>query len=120
MVVKIAFQFRRQWADVLDLIAEGNVGLAEAIRKFNVEKGIPFPSYARYWIRARILAAAGTFVSPSEKNGSASSTGIASTSLMSRPPKRYSSTAAWNRRAERASAMQVVSRLEYDWYLRHV
>jgi glutamine synthetase len=25
-----------------------------------------------------------------------------------------------NRRAERASAMQVVSRLEYDWYLRHV
>ena len=56
LVVKIAFQFRRQWADVLDLIAEGNVGLAEAIRKFNVEKGIPFPSYARYWIRARILA----------------------------------------------------------------
>ena len=56
LVVKIAFQFKRQWADVMDLIAEGNVGLAEAIRKFNVEKGIPFPSYARYWIRARILA----------------------------------------------------------------
>ena len=56
LVVKIAFQFRRQWADVMDLIAEGNVGLAEAIRKFDVEKGIPFPSYARYWIRARILA----------------------------------------------------------------
>jgi RNA polymerase sigma-32 factor len=56
LVVKIAFQFNRQWADVMDLIAEGNVGLAEAIRKFNVEKGIPFPSYARYWIRARILS----------------------------------------------------------------
>ena len=56
LVVKIAFQFRRQWADVMDLIAEGNVGLAEAIRKFDVERGIPFPSYARFWIRARILA----------------------------------------------------------------
>ena len=56
LVVKIAFQFKRQWADVMDLIAEGNVGLAEAIRKFDVDKGIPFPSYARYWIRARILA----------------------------------------------------------------
>jgi RNA polymerase sigma-32 factor len=56
LVVKIAFQFRRQWADVMDLIAEGNVGLAEAIRKFDADKGVPFPSYARYWIRARILA----------------------------------------------------------------
>ena len=56
LVVKIAFQFKRQWADVMDLIAEGNVGLAEAIRKFDVDKGIPFPSYARYWIRARISA----------------------------------------------------------------
>ncbi len=56
LVVKIAFQFRRQWADVMDLIAEGNVGLAEAIRKFDAERGVPFPSYARFWIRARILA----------------------------------------------------------------
>ena len=56
LVVKIAFQFRRQWADVMDLIAEGNVGLAEAIRKFDTERGVPFPSYARFWIRARILA----------------------------------------------------------------
>ena len=56
LVVKIAFQFRRQWADVMDLDAEGNLGLAEAIRKFDVDRGIPFHSYARYWIRARILA----------------------------------------------------------------
>ncbi|TNF25656.1 MAG: sigma-70 family RNA polymerase sigma factor [Deltaproteobacteria bacterium] len=56
LVVKIAFQFRRQWADVMDLIAEGNLGLAEAIRKFDADRGIPFPSYARFWIRARILA----------------------------------------------------------------
>ena len=56
LVVKIAFQFRRQWADVMDLIAEGNLGLAEAIRKFDASRGIPFPSYARFWIRARILA----------------------------------------------------------------
>ncbi len=56
LVVKIAFQFRRQWADVMDLVSEGNLGLAEAIRKFDAERKIPFPSYARYWIRARILA----------------------------------------------------------------
>jgi RNA polymerase sigma-32 factor len=56
LVVKIAFQFRRQWADVMDLVSEGNVGLAEAIRKFDAERGVPFPSYARFWIRARILA----------------------------------------------------------------
>lgn len=56
LVVKIAFQFRRQWADVMDLVAEGNLGLSEAIRKFDPERGIPFPSYARFWIRARILA----------------------------------------------------------------
>ncbi|MFT7578470.1 MAG: RNA polymerase sigma-32 factor [Myxococcota bacterium] len=56
LVVKIAFQFRRQWADVMDLISEGNLGLAEAIRKFDADRGIPFPSYARFWIRARILA----------------------------------------------------------------
>ncbi len=56
LVVKIAFQFRRQWADVMDLVSEGNVGLAEAIRKFDADRGVPFPSYARFWIRARILA----------------------------------------------------------------
>jgi RNA polymerase sigma-32 factor len=56
LVVKIAFQFRRQWADVMDLIAEGNLGLAEALGKFDTQRGIPFPSYARFWIRARILA----------------------------------------------------------------
>lgn len=56
LVVKIAFQFRRQWADIMDLIAEGNLGLSEAIRKFDADRGVPFPSYARFWIRARILA----------------------------------------------------------------
>jgi hypothetical protein len=35
--------------------------------------------------------------SPSPKNSSASATDIASTSLMSQPPRRYSSTEAWNR-----------------------
>jgi hypothetical protein len=43
------------------------------------------------------LCAAGTFASPSAKNASASATDIASTSLMSRPPKRYSSTEASKR-----------------------
>jgi hypothetical protein len=47
--------------------------------------------------------AAGVRASPAPKNSSASVTDIASTSLMSRPPKRYSSTEAWNRRPSHSS-----------------
>ena len=45
--------------------------------------------------------------SPAPKNSSASATGIASTSLMSRPPRWYSSTAAWKRLPSHSS--QVVA-----------
>ena len=45
--------------------------------------------------------------SPAPKNSSASLTDIASTSLMSRPPRRYSSTEAWNRLPSHSS--QVVA-----------
>lgn len=55
LVVKIAFQYHRQWANVLDLIQEGNVGLVEALSRFDPTRGIRFSSYAQYWIRAMIL-----------------------------------------------------------------
>ncbi|MSQ01555.1 MAG: sigma-70 family RNA polymerase sigma factor [Myxococcales bacterium] len=55
LVVKIAFQYHRQWANVLDLIQEGNVGLVEALSRFDPYRGIRFSSYAQYWIRAMIL-----------------------------------------------------------------
>jgi hypothetical protein len=53
------------------------------------------------------LCAAGVRASPSPKNASASSTDIARTSAMLRPPSSYSSTEAWNRLPSQSS--QVVA-----------
>jgi RNA polymerase sigma-32 factor len=55
LVVKLAFQYHRQWANVLDLIQEGNMGLVEALSRYDPYRGIRFSSYAQYWIRAMIL-----------------------------------------------------------------
>jgi len=55
LVVKLAFQYHRQWANVLDLIQEGNVGLVEALSRYDPYRGVRFSSYAQYWIRAMIL-----------------------------------------------------------------
>jgi RNA polymerase sigma-32 factor len=55
LVIKIAFQYHRQWANVLDLIQEGNVGLVEALSRYDPGREIRFSSYAQYWIRAMIL-----------------------------------------------------------------
>ena len=55
LVVKLAFQYHRQWANVLDLIQEGNVGLVEALSRYDPYRGIRFSSYAQYWIRALTL-----------------------------------------------------------------
>src|SRR6266851_6638048 len=54
LVVKIAFEFARATRNVLDLIQEGNVGLMEAVKNFDPEHGIRFPSYAVWWVRAYI------------------------------------------------------------------
>ncbi len=55
LVIKIAFQYHRKWANVLDLIQEGNVGLVEALSRYDPSREIRFSSYAQYWIRAMIL-----------------------------------------------------------------
>jgi RNA polymerase sigma-32 factor len=55
LVIKIAFQYHRRWANVLDLIQEGNVGLVEALSRYDPSREIRFSSYAQYWIRAMIL-----------------------------------------------------------------
>jgi len=54
-VVAIALTYRRYGLRVSDLIAEGNVGVVTALRKFDPEKGTRFVTYAAYWIRAFIL-----------------------------------------------------------------
>ncbi len=55
LVVKMAYRYRRAWANVLDLIQEGNVGLMEAVRRFDPFKGAKFSTYATFWIRAYML-----------------------------------------------------------------
>lgn len=54
LVVKIAYQFARASRNLLDLIQEGNVGLMEAVKNFDPYRGIRFPSYAVWWVRAYI------------------------------------------------------------------
>ncbi len=54
LVVKIAMEFARASKNLLDLIQEGNVGLMEAVKNFDPYRGIRFPSYAVWWIRAYI------------------------------------------------------------------
>ena len=54
LVVKIANEFARASRHLLDLIQEGNVGLMEAVKNFDPYRGIRFPSYAVWWVRAYI------------------------------------------------------------------
>ncbi len=53
-MVKISLEFARASRNVLDLIQEGNVGLMEAVKNFDPYRGIRFPSYAVWWVRAYI------------------------------------------------------------------
>jgi RNA polymerase sigma-32 factor len=55
LVVKIAMEYRRSWTNVLDLIQEGNLGLLQAVQRFDPYQGVKLSSYAAYWIRAYIL-----------------------------------------------------------------
>ncbi|HET6519764.1 MAG TPA: RNA polymerase sigma factor RpoH [Geminicoccaceae bacterium] len=54
LVVKIARGFRGYGLPLGDLIAEGNVGLMQALAKFDPERGFRFATYAMWWIRAAI------------------------------------------------------------------
>jgi RNA polymerase sigma-32 factor len=56
LVVKIAMDFHRYWTkSLMDLIQEGNVGLIQAVQKFDPYRGIKFSYYASFWIKAYIL-----------------------------------------------------------------
>jgi len=56
LVVKIALDFQRVWMrNLLDLIQEGNIGLIQAVKKFDPYRGIKFSYYASFWIKAYIL-----------------------------------------------------------------
>lgn len=55
LVVAVAMSFRRAVANVLDLIQEGNIGLMEAVQRFDPDKGTRLSTYATWWIRSRII-----------------------------------------------------------------
>jgi len=55
LVVKIAMEYQRAFIQVMDLIQEGNMGLMQAVKKFNPYKGVKLSSYAAWWIKAYIL-----------------------------------------------------------------
>jgi len=56
LVVKIAMDFHRYWTkSLLDLIQEGNVGLLQAVQKFDPYRNIKFSYYASFWIKAYML-----------------------------------------------------------------
>ncbi len=55
LVVKLAHEYHRNPLALLDLVQEGNIGLMQAVRKFDPERGVKLSSYAAWWIRAYIL-----------------------------------------------------------------
>jgi RNA polymerase sigma-32 factor len=55
LVVKIAYLYLRVHSNMMDLIQEGNIGLLQAVRKFDPERGTRLPTYASWWIKAYII-----------------------------------------------------------------
>ncbi len=54
LVVKIASGFRNYGLPTMELISEGNIGLMQAVKKFEPEKGFRLSTYAMWWIKAAI------------------------------------------------------------------
>jgi RNA polymerase sigma-32 factor len=55
LVVMIAREYQKAFKNLLDLIQEGNMGLMEAVKNFDPYRGVRFPSYAVWWIRAYMI-----------------------------------------------------------------
>ncbi len=55
LVVKLAREYQHANEQLLELIQEGNLGLMEAVQKFDPYRGVRFPSYAVWWVRAYML-----------------------------------------------------------------
>jgi RNA polymerase primary sigma factor len=56
-VVNVAKRYQNQGLPLVDLVSEGNIGLINAIERYDVDKGYHFISYAVWWIRQAILKA---------------------------------------------------------------
>jgi RNA polymerase sigma-32 factor len=56
LAAKIARRYRHYGLPLVDLISEGNIGLMEAVKRFDPGLGFRFASYARWWVRAAVRA----------------------------------------------------------------
>lgn len=55
LVVKIAYEYQRAHQNLLDIVQEGNIGLMQAVSKYDPYRGVKLSSYASWWIRAYML-----------------------------------------------------------------
>ncbi len=55
LVVKIAYEYRRAYKNIMDLVQEGNIGLMQAVKRYDPYRGVKLSTYAALWIRAYIL-----------------------------------------------------------------
>jgi RNA polymerase sigma-32 factor len=55
LVVKIAYDYRHAYKNIMDVVQEGNIGLMQAVKKYDPYKGVKLSTYAAWWIRAYIL-----------------------------------------------------------------
>lgn len=54
LALKMAYQYRREWTNLMDLVQEASAGMAIAAQKWDPKMGTRFGTYAAYWIRAQL------------------------------------------------------------------
>src|SRR3569623_1189315 len=54
LVAKVAMRYRGYGLPIADIVSEGNIGLMQAVRRFDPERGIRLSTYAMWWIKATI------------------------------------------------------------------
>jgi RNA polymerase sigma-32 factor len=54
LVAKIAMRYRGYGLPIADIVSEGNIGLMQAVRRFDPERGVRLSTYALWWIKATI------------------------------------------------------------------
>ncbi|MDP1585319.1 MAG: RNA polymerase sigma factor RpoH [Bradyrhizobium sp.] len=54
LVAKIAMRYRGYGLPISDIVSEGNIGLMQAVKRFDPDRGVRLATYAMWWIRATI------------------------------------------------------------------